>query len=167
MSAFALSQILAGMTLITGMAAFQFKERKHILRGWFVAAVFAAIHFYLLGSTEACLLVSVTALRMLVSSFTTDSRMMWLFLTLAIAGFVLTFENPVSLLGMAATICGTVGAFHGSEKAVRYSLLVTEVLWAIHNIIVWSPVGVAMEVLFFASNVVGLIRRRKAAESAL
>ena len=167
MTPFVLSQIFAGLTLLTGMAAFQLRERVHILRGWFLAAAFAAIHFYLLGSVEACLLVAVTATRFLISSFTTDSRLMWLFLLLSVIGFAWTYESPVSLLALAATIIGTVGSFHGTEKAVRFSMMATEILWAIHNIIVWSPVAIMMEVLFFSSNLLGLLRHRKVRESAL
>jgi len=167
MSPFIISQILAGLTLVTGMAAFQFKKRKYILRGWFVAATFASIHFYLLGSTEACFLVAITATRFLIASFTTDARLMYLFLVLAVGGFVMTYESPVSLLALAATTIGTIGSFHGSEKAVRLSMMATEILWAIHNIIVWSPVAVTMEVLFFISNLLGMLRHRKASESAL
>ena len=167
MTPFIASQILAGLTLLTGMAAFQFRDRKIILRGWFLAAVFAAAHFYLLGSIEACLLVSVTAMRMLVSSFSTDSKLMWLFLLLAVGGFVVTYESPISFLALFATIIGTIGSFHGSEKAVRYSMMATEILWAIHNIIIWTPVAIAMEILFFTSNLIGLLRHRKANAGAL
>lgn len=167
MTPFVLSQIFAGMTLLTGMAAFQFKERTVILRGWCLAATFASIHFYLLGSTEACVLVAVTALRFLVSSFTTDSRLMYLFLVLAIFGFAITYESPISILAFISTVTGTIGSFHGSERAVRYSMMVAEILWTIHNIIVWSPVAIVMEVLFFSSNLLGLLRHRRASESAL
>jgi hypothetical protein len=167
MSAFVISQILAGLTLITGMAAFQFKERTYILRGWCLAASLAAAHFFILGSNEAGLLVAVTALRFLVSSFTTDTRLMYLFLALAVGGFALTYQSPVSFLALTATFIGTVGSFHGSEKAVRFSMMATEILWGIHNLIVWSPVAVLMEVLFFTSNLVGLLRHRRARESAL
>lgn len=167
MDNFLLSQIFATLTLLTGMAAFQFSERVHILRGWCVAASFAAIHFFLLGSIEASLLVGVTAARFLVSSFTTDSRIMWLFLALAAGGFALTYEHPVSLLALAATLIGTVGAFHGTPQAVRYSMMATEVLWTVHNIIVWSPVAIGMEVLFFTSNLIGLVRHRRSTETAL
>lgn len=167
MTPFIASQILAGLTLLTGMAAFQFKERKHILRGWCLAATFAAIHFYLLGSTEAALLVGVTALRFLVSSLTTDKRLMYLFLTLAVGGFALTYTSPVSFLALTSTLIGTVGSFHGSEKAVRYSMMVAEALWTVHNFIVWSPVAILMEVLFFSSNLLGLLRHRRANETAL
>jgi hypothetical protein len=43
-------------------------------------------------------------------------------------------------------------AFRGQQetaRAVRLTMMATEVLWAIHNILVWSPVAVTMEVLFF------------------
>jgi len=164
---FVLSQVLAGLTLVSGMAAFQFKERRHILRGWCVAALFAAAHFYILGANEAAILVLVTAVRFLISSFTTDARLMWLFLGLSVAGFALTYESPVSLLALAATLIGTIGSFHGTARAVRLTMMATELLWAIHNIIIWSPVAVGMEALFFTSNLIGMLRHRKASESAL
>ena len=167
MTPFLASQILAGLTLVTGMLAFQLRDRKWILRGWFLAALFAAMHFYLLGSVEACILVAITATRMLVSSFTTDARLMWLFLVLSAAGFALTYENPVSLIGLAATLIGTWGSFRHSEILIRYTMMATELLWATHNLIIWSPVGVGMEVLFFASNLTGLIRHRRARQTAL
>jgi len=167
MTPFILSQILAALTLITGMTAFQFKERRHILLGWCVAASLAAAHFFILGRLEAGMLITVTALRFLVSSFTTDTRLMYLFLALSVAGFALTYSSPVSFLALTATFIGTYGSFHGSEKAVRYAMMATEVLWAIHNLIIWSPVAVIMEVLFFSSNLVGLLRHQKTSESAL
>lgn len=167
MSDFLLSQLFAGATLITGMAAFQFRQREHILRGWFLAALFAATHFWLLDAHEASVLVLATAARLLVSSFTTDRRVMYLFLAISLAGFALTYQSPVSLLALAATLVGTVGSFQKTEKAVRYTMMATELLWATHNIVVWSPVGVVMEVLFFCSNLAGLLRHRKACETAL
>lgn len=167
MSDFLISQLLALGTLVCGMAAFQFGERVTILRLWCVAAVFGAAHFWFLGAVEASLLVGVTAARFFVSSLTTDRRMLWLFLLLAVGSFAWTYQSPVSLLALAATLVGTYGSFHGSGNAVRYSMIAAEVLWLVHNIIVWSPVAVFMEVLFLASNVVGLLRHRKARETAL
>jgi hypothetical protein len=149
------------------LTAFQFKQRKHILLGWCVAASLAAAHFFVLGRLEAGMLIAITALRFLVSSFTTDTRLMHLFLALSVAGFALTYNSPVSFLALTATLIGTFGSFHGSEKAVRYTMMVTEVLWAAHNLIIWSPVAVIMEVLFFSSNLIGLLRHQKASESAL
>ncbi len=167
LSAFAISQILALGTLLAGMAAFQFKRRVLILRWWCLAAVFGATHFWFLGAYEACMLVAVTALRFFVSSFTTDKRAFWLFMLLAVAGFAWTYSSPVSLLALAATLIGTWGSFHGTEKAIFVAMMIAEVFWLIHNIIVWSPVAIAMEALFFTSNIVGYLRHQRAREAAL
>ncbi len=80
---------------------------------------------------------------------------------------MLTYSQPVSFLALGATVIGTYGSFHGSEREVRYSMMATETLWCIHNIIVWSPVAIAMELLFFTSNLVGLLRHRRPSETAL
>ena len=167
MSPFLISQLLAAATLATGMAAFQLRERKHILRGWCLAASFAAVHFFILGSNEAGILIVITAIRFLVSSFTTDKRLMYLFLALSVFGFAWTYDTPVSWLAFAATLAGTWGSFHGSTKAVRITMMLTEVLWATHNLIIWSPVAVIMEVLFFTSNLVGMLRHRKSGTTSL
>jgi len=167
MTDFAISQALALGTLVAGMAAFQFRSRVVILRVWCLAAVFGAAHFWFLGAVEACLLVGVTAARFLISSLTTDKRMFWFFIALAVAGWAYTYQSPVSYLALAATLVGTWGSFHGTDAAIRWAMMAAEVCWLIHNIIVWSPVAIGMELLFFGSNLVGMLRHRRARESAL
>ena len=167
MSDFAISQLLAIGTLVAGMTAFQFRDRTLILRLWFVAALFGAAHFWFLGALEACLLVAVTATRFLVSSFTTDRRMLYLFMGLAVAGFAWSYSAPISVLALLATLIGTWGSFHGTDMAVRYSMMAAQCLWLTHNLVVWSPVAIGMEFMFFTSNLVGLIRHRRAQETAL
>ena len=167
LSDFAISQILALGTLFCGMAAFQFRERTVILRVWCIAALFGAAHFWFLDAFEAALLVSVTAARFFVSSLTTDKRLFWLFILLAVAGWAWTYQSPVSFLALGATLIGTWGSFHGTDTAIRWAMMGAEVLWMIYNIIIWSPVAVGMEVLFFASNLIGMLRHRRARESAL
>ena len=167
MSPFFISQILASITLIIGMAAFQSKERNTILRGWFMAAMFASAHFYFLGMIEACLLVAIIGVRFLVSSFTQDRRLMFLFMAISFGAYIYTYDNPVSLLALIAAIIGTWGSFQKSQSTVRLTMMSTEVLWVIHNIIIWSPVAVGMELLFFSSNMIGFLRHRKAMGSVL
>jgi len=167
MSDFLLSQLLAFGTLVAGMAAFQFKDRVYILRGWCIAAVFGAAHYYFLGAYEATALVFITACRFLVSSLTTDRRMLYLFFTLVIAGFALTYQSPISVLALLATLIGTWGSFHGSERAVRYAMMAAEILWVVYNYIVWSPVAIAMEVAFFSSNLIGMLRHRRTHDTAV
>lgn len=167
MSPFILSQVLAFITLIIGMAAFQFKDRQNILRGWFFAAMFAAAHFYYLDNIEAAILVAIIGIRFLVSSITFDKRLMYFFMGISLAAYAYTYTQPISLLALTATMIGTWGTFQRSQTTVRLTMMSTELLWMVHNFIIWSPVAVGMEVLFFASNMLGFIRHRKAQETAL
>ena len=167
MTPFIISQILAFIALIIGMAAFQFKDRQNILRGWFFAAMFAAAHFYYLDNIEAAILVAIIGIRFLVSSMTFDKRLMYFFMAVSLAAYALTYTQPVSLLALTATMVGTWGTFQRSQTTVRLTMMSTELLWVVHNFIIWSPVAVGMEVLFFASNMLGFIRHRKAQETAL
>jgi len=164
---FLISQILAVGTLVAGMAAFQFRDRTIILRGWFVAALFGSAHFWFLDAYEACLLVGVTALRFLVSSFTTNRRAYYFFMVLAVAGFTVTYQSLLSFLPLAATLVGTWGSFQGTDRAVRWSMFGAQACWVTFNIVIWSPVAILVEVLFFSSNLIGMLRHRKAQESAL
>ena len=161
MSNFLLSQMVAFMALLAGMAAAQFKTRQHILQGWFVAAMLAAVHFWLLGAIEACLLVSLTAMRFLVSSFTTNPRIMYLFLALSFIAYVLTYNDPVSLLALAATLTATVASFQHDARRIRLIMMTAELFWLVHNTLIWSPVAIITEVLFFSSNTVALLRHSK------
>ena len=149
------------------MASFQFKDRQNILRGWFFAAMFAAVHFYYLGNIEAAVLVAIIGVRFLVSSITFDKRLMYFFMGISIAAYAYTYTQPVSLLALTAAMIGTWGTFQRSQTTVRLTMMSTELLWVVHNFIIWSPVAVGMEVLFFASNMIGFIRHRKAQETAL
>ena len=167
MTPFIISQILAFITLIIGMVAFQCKDRQNLLRGWFLAAMFAALHFYYLDNIEAAVLVAIIGIRFLVSSITFDKRLMYFFMAISIAAYAYTYAQPVSLLALTATMIGTWGTFQRSQTTVRLTMMSTELLWVIHNFIIWSPVAVGMEVLFFASNMLGFIRHRKAQETAL
>ena len=129
--------------------------------------MFGAAHFWFLDAYEACILVGITAARFFVSSLTTDKRMFWLFMAAAAAGWALTYQSPVSFLALGATLVGTWGSFHGTDSAIRWAMMAAEVCWLVHNIIVWSPVAIGMEVLFFTSNLIGMLRHRRARESAL
>ncbi|MEE4185232.1 MAG: YgjV family protein [Gammaproteobacteria bacterium] len=166
MSSFVISQILAGGTFVTGLIAFQLSNRVHMLRTWGLAATFGAAHFWFLGAPEASLLVAITASRFYISSFTTDQRLMYLFLAIAVGGFAATYSAPISLLALAATLIGTYGSFYGTENAFRYSMLAAQILWFIHNYVVWSPVALGMEFFFFASNILGWVRHRRAQAQA-
>jgi hypothetical protein len=155
MDSFAVSQVLAGVAFALGMASFQFKPRKHILWCWFASAFFNALHFLALGQITAAVIIFTTSTRFLAASFTTDRRPMYFFMAVLLAGFLITFTTPVSLLAIGAALLGTWGAFQSDDRRIRIALVVCSASWIVHNTLVGSPVAALMETAFMLSNLVG------------
>jgi hypothetical protein len=155
MSTFLLSQLLAALAFAAGLAAFQFRARPAILRSWAVCAALNGTHFLLLDVPGAATLAAMISVRFLIASFTSDRRIMVLFMVLAVAGFLATVTRPVGFLALAATLLGTWASFQPSDRTVRATLAVCASLWVAHNAIIGSPVATVMELAFLGSNAIG------------
>jgi len=152
MSLFLTSQILAGLAFVFGMASFQFKPRKTVLLCIFFCAIFNASHFLVLERYGAGTLIFINSLRFLVAAFIPSQRWMWLFIGFSLIGFAFTWTDIVSLLGLAATLIGTVGTFKQTDREVRLYLMWVSAFWVVHNLLVGSPVAMLMEACFLLSN---------------
>ena len=158
MSYFVISQILVGCALITDVASFQFKQRKYVLGCLVGSCCLIAIHFLLLNRYTAATIVTVTGVRFLTSIFTQRRSVMWAFYLANLGCFVVTYESWISCLPFVAAQLSTWAGFQSSDKTLRIVFASSTCLWITHNIIVWTPVGVLLEILFLASNIIGLYR---------
>jgi len=152
MSLFVISQILAGLAFLFGMASFQFKLRKTVLLCIFFCAIFNASHFLVLERYGAGTLIFINSLRFLVAAFIPSRRWMWVFIGLSLISFAFTWTDVVSLLALTATMIGTVGTFKQSDREVRLYLMWVSAFWVLHNLLVNSPVAMLMEACFLLSN---------------
>ena len=162
MNTFLLSQILAGIAFVAGMASFQFPNRRQVLSCWVISAAFNSAHFFVLNQTTAAIIVLVTAIRFLAAIFTTDRRALVFFLIVGVSSGTLTATQPLNYLGVVSMAIGTYGAFQSDHRRVRAVMLVCAIIWATHNFLVGSPVAGIMEVAFAGSNLIGLSRLRDA-----
>jgi hypothetical protein len=87
--------------------------------------------------------------------------MMWIFMALAVAGFLATYTRPLGFIALAATLLGTWASFQPRALTVRIAFAVCATLWGVHNALAGSPVGALMEVAFLASNAYGGWRSRR------
>lgn len=162
MADFVLSQLFAFMAFALGISSFHFRflqnSRQKLLLFWFFSAIFNAVHFLILGYATAALLVGITATRFLISAFKPGSHYLYVFLVVAVVTFVLSFENYLSILGLLATLVGTVGGFNKNEMIVRLCMMGASIFWATHNALAASPVAAAMEISFFISNLIAWMR---------
>ena len=158
MTVFLLSQILAGIAFVCGLASFQFKSRRSVLLCLTLLTTFNASHFFLLGSIGPASLTMLTGIRYVTAVFTRNRKVMVLFLLLSVGVFWMTFQNPLSFLALTGVVLGTYGSFQPSDRTLRLFLMLGNACWLVHNILAGTPVATVMEASFLASNIAGYWR---------
>ena len=157
-SPFVISQILVGLALIADLSSFQFKDRRVVLIILIIAASLISAHFFVLEVYAAGALVFVSTFRFIVAYFTTDKRVLALMLLLSCSVFVFTFEGHISILALAASLFLTWGAFQAEDRKLRLYMMSGTSLWIIHNILIFTPMGILGESVFLFSNLLGYYR---------
>lgn len=158
MSAFILSQILIGIAFLFDLASFQFKTRKYTLICFVAAASLISAHYFLLEQHTAGLVIALSATRFLVSIFSTDVRLKYLFVILITVAGILTFDELVDLLAIGAGYLATFAVFQPNEKLLRQLMMIATSCTITLNIFIFTPAGIALETFFLLSNLISYWR---------
>ena len=159
LTAFEASQALASFTFVTDIVSWQFKDRKSILTCFMIGALCYGAHFALLGAwTGAALSMLAIGRFFTAMKCPGDKRALGVFVLLGCVVTAVTYSSPVNLLAGAGTVCGTLGSFQKEDKHLRLFTMGATTLWILHNVIVWTPVGILLEAGFLISNMVGFVR---------
>lgn len=152
MTAFALSQLLAGVAFGLDLAAFQFTRRSVSLTVLAASTSLLALHFWLLAEPGAAGLMVLAAGRYLTAIFTTRRRWMWGFIAMTGLCGWLSWQSPLSALPLAGSLLMTFAAFHHRAGALRLITLSGSVCWLANDILVGSPMAALMESAFMLST---------------
>lgn len=158
MSEFVLSQLIAAAAFACGVLTFQLKERTHILLVFAAMSSFLSLHFYVLGQYAACAIVAVSVVRFLTSTITKSRITMYIFLAITITVGWFTYTAPVNLLAILAGLLGVIGTFQTDDKRLRKVMLTSSTAMALHDFLVWTPVGLLVDLTVGASNIIGYYR---------
>ena len=158
MSAFALSQWLIAIAILSDLISFQFKQKTKIVGCLCFSGIVISGHFALLGQWTAALLMLLAALRYFITIFSHSKQLLLLFLSLNTIAMLLTFSGGLSLLSFAASTIQTIAAFCQHDRQLRQIMLIGTIVWLFNNILVGSPGAVIMELLFISSNLIGYFR---------
>ena len=158
MDSFLISQVLAAVAFTCGVISFQCKKRRTVLLWLCASALSNACHFFVLGRAGAGTLYAVMGIRVFTAAFTTDRRMMYVFMGLILAGFAWSYERPLDILALFGSLLATYGNFQKTDRKVRLYYMACAVTWMVHNFIAGSPVAVLMEFTFLVSNLIGYRR---------
>jgi hypothetical protein len=157
-SPFVWSQVLAGIAFACGVASFQLRSRRQVLLCLTALTAFNATHFLLLERPGAAALLLLTGVRYVAAIFSTDRRLMYLFMAAAPVALLADLGHPLGLLALAAVLVGTYGSFRSEDRVLRLCFMAGNATWMVHNALARTPVAAVMEASFLASNLLGYWR---------
>lgn len=157
-NAFLISQILIGFAFVSDFFSFQFKSRKKVLAFIVLSCFFIATHLFLLKEYTGAVLISISMVRYFISIYTTNQRLMYFFLVLIFVGTYFTYTRWVDLLALLSNILFNFAAFEKTNKRFRLIMMSGTSCWICYNIFIFSPAGIALEVNFLISNLIGYYR---------
>ncbi|MCL6743326.1 YgjV family protein [Kosakonia sp. R1.Fl] len=164
MSAFWLSQMLAGFSFIFDLLAFQFARRRITLAILAASTSLLAVHFCLLNAPVAASLMALAACRYLTAIMTTARKMKNGFIVATCLCSALSWQHSTDVLPLLGSLLMTSAAFHPAAKSMRRLTLCGSGCWLVNNMVIGSPVAVAMESAFILSTLVSYWRLTRQAE---
>lgn len=158
LSLFIWSQILAGIGMGISVASAQIKNPKVMRVMFFISALFRGTHFFFLGVPQAGIITFVTGSRWLSSIFTHKKWVMVFFIIVTFVAGWFNHAGIISALPVIAGVLGTLAAFSDDDRHMRIYLIIAMVLWVIHNIVIFTPVGIISSAFFLISMMIGYER---------
>jgi hypothetical protein len=158
LSFFIWSQILAGISMGISITSAQIKNPKVMRIMFFISSLFRGIHFLLLGFPQAGIITLTTGSRWLVSIFTHRNWIKVFFIILIMGLGWFNHAGIISALPVISGVLGTLAAFTPSDRNMRVYLIIAMTLWVVHNVIVFTPVGILSSAFSLISIMVGYER---------
>ncbi|BDY04775.1 YgjV family protein [Ferrimonas sp. YFM] len=158
MSPFLISQALVAVAILLDLSSFQFRQRRRILQCLCLSTLLTSVHFGLLEQWTGAGLMLLASARFAVSLFSTAKGWQGVFVVAGVGVTLLTWAGLPSLLSGIGSTIQTLAAFRRCDRQLRLTMLVGISFWLAHNIVIGSPMAIALESLFILSNLVGYQR---------
>ena len=161
------SQVFALAAFICAMVAIQLKKKPHLLNAVTLGAFFSILHYAFLGAWPGMASKSITTVRNGLAAYeSSKSRKSHKILPLIFVAFyivmgIITYSSPISLLPILAPSIYAIVIYTCDVKIVRYTSVLTCVIWLIYDIFVFSIVGVLAQVIMIIDGLVAIWRYRK------
>ncbi|MBR3229018.1 YgjV family protein [Candidatus Saccharibacteria bacterium] len=162
-----ISQVFALLTIIFNLIAIQQRKKTRLLNIDTIAAFCSLGHYVFLGAWPGIFNKAVTSVRNATAAYEASAKIKvpkylpLFFVALYVVLGIITYESPVSLLPMAAATIFTIAIYLCDVRKIRYASVVSNVLWIIYNISVYSVVGVLADVILMINGLVAIYRYRK------
>lgn len=159
------SQILAFLSLILMIFAYQQKNKPRILKFTLTSDALYAIHYIILGawSGVATKLISVIRDFYIIYKGKEIKKIapLMIFICAYVVVSITTFSSFLSILPLCASVVYSIGIYNGNEQRMRITTIICCMLWLIYNISVFSVAGMMSDISIAISNVIAYCRYRK------
>ena len=158
-----IAQVLGILALLAMVLSYQQKERKRLLWFQLVSNAIYGVHYYLIGAVTMVAMSGINIARSFVFS-KNDTKWgrsrIWLYLFLAITlvSGIWTWEGPLSLLVMAATLLLIVALYSENLAFMRKVFLILPFLYIAYNVVKRSWGGIGNDVFCLVSALIAIWR---------
>lgn len=157
-SIFIISQIIIFIAIIFDFLSFQFKNRKKTIFCLIISGILIAGHYFLLSKILAGVLILLAAIRLFIAFFTTNEKVMYSFLIISFVLLIFTYNEVFDFVIYIGSLFMIVGNFQSDNKLMRKFMMCGSLFYITYNILIFSPMAIALEGLFLSSNVIGYYR---------
>ena len=164
---YVISQIFAFLSIVFDMISIQQKKKARLLNMVTVAAFTSFLHYVFLGAWPGIVNKTITTVRNAIAAHEASHKkksanyLPIIFIICYIIFGIVTFDSLFSLLPMAASSTYSFVIYKCDVKKVRYTSIITNTLWLVYNICVFTIVGILAEILIIANGLIAVYKYRK------
>jgi len=157
---FIISQILMLTAMFFDFFSMQFKSRKQIFSILAISATLISLHYLLLNKKLAALIISFSILRFIVCIFTTNKKILFIFLGINITILLFNITSYKEFLLIGGLSIFIIGNFQQNKRKMRIKMMTGTSLVIIYNIIIFTPAGILTETVFLIGQLKGYFKNK-------
>lgn len=158
-----LAQAFGVLALLLMMLSYQLKSRRKLLILQMVSNSCFVIHYYMIGAYAGAVMSLANVARSFVFSQNDkkwgQSRIwLYVFIVVSLVGGIVTWNGPLTILVIAATLVLTVALYSTNQKFMRMMFLLPPLLYISYNLANKSIGGIGSDVFCLISAIVAIYR---------
>lgn len=161
MSIYFIAQTIGVVAFFIGITTFFHRSERKFKGQLAVYSTMIGVHFFLMGANAAGFSALLNTSRTVISMYTRNAILMWIFIALTLAFGLYNLKHPMELFPIVGTIISTWAFFRTQGLKTRYVVWTASACWAIHNIWLGSIGGSLIEVSFVLMNLITIVRFRR------
>ena len=161
-----ISQVFALASFVFDLVAIQ-SRKKSLLNLDTMAAFCSFLHYAFLGAWAGMVSKIITTVRNAVAANEASHKrkspkiLPIIFVGLYVIIGFFTFDSWLSLLPILAPSIYTIVIYTSDVQKIRYAAVVTNLIWLVYNIFVFSAVGIIAQVVLTINDLIAIYRYRK------